>query len=395
MAVMTRPILRRTPVVVCAVIALAVVGAMFAHTGSGSAASNFSFAFVGDVPYSSSDVSRMPALVADIDAAGVGFVAHAGDIKAGDDVCSNSLIGGRFDTYQTFDAAFWYTPGDNEWTDCRDADRNANPLERLAHVRSVFYPNPTRTTGGSPMAVTHQSGIHIENVWFRKQCVTFGSIHQVGSSNGLSSWPNETQFEKELREAEVAARNAANATWVDEIFDRAQAASSKGVFILVHAKPRENSTWGDVTNRIKARAGSFAGPVVIGHGDDHNQNIETSFLGLGNVTRWETEGGNGATREWIKVDIDCSGPTVFSQVVVDVGSTPPTTTTPTTTTVGPTTTTSTLVSSTTVPPTSTVVPGTTTTSVAQLPPDPSSLRLDSGATPGRRAERGERFVIGP
>lgn len=333
------------------------------HAGSTAAAVPFSFALIGDVPYSVSDVERVGALVTDIDnAVGVEFVAHAGDIKYGNEVCSDALIGERFRVFQGFDDAFWYTPGDNEWTDCREGDRAADPLERLDHLRSVFYPNPSRTTGGTPMVVTPQPGTFVENVSFQRQCVTFGSIHQVGSNNG--SFPDNT----DRLQSEVAARIAAGAAWVDAIFDRARENGSTGVFILVHAKPTTEAEYATVTNRIVARAGdpSFAVDVVIAHGNDHTQEIEPKFLGLDNVTRWAVLGSDNATAQWVKATVDCAQPSPFSQVVVATGTTPTTTATPTTT-------------------------------IPAAPPTSASLgpKFDDGAIVGRQAERGRQFTLSP
>lgn len=331
------------------------------HAVSTAADAPFSFALVGDVPYSVSDVARMGELVTDIDnAEGVVFVAHTGDLKYGREVCSDALIGERFRVFQGFDDAFWYTPGDNEWTDCREGDLAADPLERLDHLRSVFFPNPTRTTGGDPIAVTHQAAPHIENVSFKRQCVTFGSIHQVGSDNGSS--PDNT----DRLQSEVAARIAADAAWVDAIFDRASDDGSTGVFILVHAKPTTEPEYEVVTERITARARLFSRDVVIGHGNDHTQEIEQGFLGLDNVTRWAVRGGDDATAEWVKATVDCAQPSPFSQVVVATGTTPPKTAT----------------SPTTGPP----VPQTSA---------PLGPKLDNGAIVGRQAERGRQFTLLP
>lgn len=351
---------------VVAVLAVGFVGP------SGAVTTPFSFALIGDVPYSSSDVAAIGQLVTDIDnAAGVEFVAHAGDIKSATQVCSDSVIGQRFAALQAFDDPFWYTPGDNEWIDCRLSDPSADPLERLAYLRSVFYPNPNRTTGGTSMAVTPQSGVFVENVSFRRQCVTFGSIHQIGSGNGDLPWPGETPAEKKRREAEVGARVDANAAWVDAIFDRAEAAGSSGVFILVQAKPIFAPRFTAVTNRIVERAGAFDGQVVIAHGNDHTQETEPNFLGLANVTRWEVLGGDDATGQWVKASVDCTGSATFSQAVVQTGTTPPT-----------------------LPPTTS--PNTSTTStVVVSPPDPLDRPIERGATAGRKAERGEQFTLSP
>ena len=366
----TRP---RRRAAASAVVALStIVGTALMRTDSGAAAPPFSFALIGDVPYSSSDVTAMPALVQDIDNdAGVQFVAHAGDTKRASTACTDATMQQRFGLFQGFDDPFWFTPGDNDWTDCREPDRSANPLERLDFLRSLFYPTSTRTTGGTQMTVTPQSAVpgfekYVENVSFQTGCATFGSIHQVGSNNGLSTWPNETVFERELRVAEVEARIVANVAWVDAIFDRADMASSTGVFLLVHAEPEAAAGWTEVRDLIVARAAAFVGKVVIAHGDGHTQAVEAGFLGLANVTRWEMKGGSGATSQWVRATVDCSTPSLlFSQQVVVTGSTPPTT--------------------------STTTPPTTTTTVATTVP----LNIDRGATSGEQARRGASFVVPP
>jgi hypothetical protein len=44
--------------------------------------------------------------------------------------------------FQTSKHPFVVTPGDNEWTDCHKRKVNPfDPLERLAKVRDVFFPN--------------------------------------------------------------------------------------------------------------------------------------------------------------------------------------------------------------------------------------------------------------
>jgi hypothetical protein len=308
---------------------LLVLGLAGLSGGTGSAATTFSFALIGDVPYSDADVASMGGLVADVNNdPDVRFVAHVGDVKAGELTCSDAVLTARFDLFQAFDDPFWFTPGDNEWTDCHAATPAYNPLNRLAKVRSLFYPVPTRTTGGSSMAVTPQSAPYVENVWFQRDCVTFGSIHQVGSLNGLEPWTNETPAQKTDRENEVAGRIAADVAWVDRIFDQATTANSAGVFLLIHEKPSTGAGTVDVRDRIEARARAFGKPVILANGSEHVYEVEPGFLGVGNVTRWQTTGGPGAVASWLKVGVDCSSVSVFSHSTVNTGTTPPTTTLP-------------------------------------------------------------------
>jgi len=321
--------------------------------GVGSAANSFSFALMGDLPYKLADVANMPALVTDVNNdPDVQFVAHVGDIKPGLVTCSDSVLQGRFDLFQGFEDPFWLTPGDNDWTGCWKGTPAYDPQQRLTALRALFYPVPTRTTGGSTMAVTPQSaspgfGKYVENVRFRRECVTFGSIHQVGSLNGLEPVPGESAGERTAREAEVAERNAANVAWIDQIFDTAENAGSEGVFILMHNRPSTGEGTKPVHDALIARAtkASWAGkPVLLANGSEHVYTVTPNFLGVANLTQWITTGEDGATDNWMKVTVDCSKTDVdemFTHTFVDTGTTPTTTstttptTTPTSTTLAP------------------------------------------------------------
>ena len=308
---------------------------------SGSAASSFSFALIGDLPYKLAEVDNMGALMSDINNdSGVQFVAHVGDIKPGLVACSNSVLRGRFDLFQGFEDPFWLTPGDNDWTGCWRAGEPPypspyDPQERLTKLRSIFYPVPTRTTGGTTMAVTPQSATsgfakYVENVRFRRECVTFGSVHQVGSLNGLQTVPGETTAQRNAREAEVADRNVANVAWIDRIFDSAENAGSAGVLILMHSRPSTGEGTKPVHDELIARATAFGKPVLLANGSEHVYTVTPNFLGVPNMTQWITTGDEGATDSWMKVSVDCSQTDVdqmFTHTIVTTGTTPTTTST--------------------------------------------------------------------
>ncbi|MFK8024064.1 MAG: hypothetical protein AB8G26_08890 [Ilumatobacter sp.] len=292
---------------------------------SDASAPDFSFALIGDVPYGTADAAVFSDLVADVnDDDAVELVAHAGDVKAGITACTDTVLRERFEDFQQFDDPFWFTPGDNEWTDCQGPSPAFEPLERLNFLRSLFFPEPTRTTGGTTRAVASQSSDArypqlVEHTRFHASCVTFGSIHQTGSGNGGLPWVDETAAQTQNRIREMETRNAAAAAWVDEIFDAAEDDDSDAVFLLTHARPRTNAPYRIVHDRIAARAGAFDGPVIVANGDEHQFVVENDFLGLDNLTRWQTPGGFGAVDQWVKVEVDCDSADVFSAEPIDIG----------------------------------------------------------------------------
>ncbi|HQZ33306.1 MAG TPA: hypothetical protein PK020_02720 [Ilumatobacteraceae bacterium] len=297
---MNRRFARRT---VAMLVTLAALAPLIGRGATSSAGTTFNFALIGDLPYTAADSANLPALVADINNdPDVLFVAHAGDIKNGTTTCAEAELQSRFAKFQQFDDAFWYTPGDNEWTDCHRANPPSNPLARLAALRTIFYPNPAQTSGGAPRAVVSQStdpahSEFVENTMFHEQCVSFGSLHVVGSGNGTEAWVGETPQQTLDREAAVTARSAADVAWIDTVFDAAVARGSKGVFLLLQAAPSTQAPFAAVRAKIISRAQAFNKPVIVAHGDGHVYTVTNPYLGLANVTRWETYGASGATNQ--------------------------------------------------------------------------------------------------
>src|SRR5688572_18450598 len=126
----------------------------------GNGVAPFAFALIGDTPYGASREPAFERLIVEVNGdEDVDFVMHAGDIKAGSEMCSDALIERRFEMYQRFRTPFVFTPGDNEWTDCHRSNNGAYyPLERLAFLRATFFPKAGVTTGGRQRTV-HSQGL--------------------------------------------------------------------------------------------------------------------------------------------------------------------------------------------------------------------------------------------
>jgi hypothetical protein len=129
------------------------------------------YAVIGDTPYGKAQVINFPNDIAELNAANPDVVIHLGDIKNGSSRCNTSTpdpVTGSSFTYvkNAFDqltAPLAYTPGDNEWTDCHRANNGGYvPTERLAVLRSMFFPVHGQTLGGKPLA--YQSDAYPENV---------------------------------------------------------------------------------------------------------------------------------------------------------------------------------------------------------------------------------------
>ena len=291
----------------------------------GSGVAPFAFALIGDMPYGAVRETPFARLVAEVNRDNdIDFVMHAGDIKAGSERCDDELILHRFGLYQTFQRAFVYTPGDNEWTDCHRVNNGQyNPLERLSFLRSVFFPQVGQTTGGQFRPVRSQAegsaySEFVENVMFRKQGVMFATVHVVGSNNDLEPWlgisPNDSCASPlPARIAEFERRQAAALAWIDEVF--AAAGDTKGLFLLIQANPyntrrtQRNAPAGSRPSlSVWKRGHKVQQASVLAHGDDHFFFVDQPLPNL-LFSRVQTFGEGQV--HWVKVHVDPKSSGVF------------------------------------------------------------------------------------
>ena len=121
------------------------VAALFLLSASLVHAETWRFAVIGDVPYSRYERNEMPRMLENITAEHPEFIVHAGDFKLSSDECSDALFVDRLQLFNSSSVPFIYTPGDNEWTDCRRLSAgHYDELERLNKLRTSSFPNHAR-----------------------------------------------------------------------------------------------------------------------------------------------------------------------------------------------------------------------------------------------------------
>jgi hypothetical protein len=287
----------------------------------------YEFALLGDNPYHPEDLPRFEALIDDVNARpNLQWVLHVGDIQGGQG-CSDDLLRSRFELYQSFNFPFVYSPGDNDWFDCvREREGGWDEYERLTFLRSVFFPDPTRTTGGRPMPVRSQSAEpdhsdFIENVMWTHRDVLYATVHLVG----LERSPTD--------QAVAAERMDAAVDWISTAFDVARENNNAAVFIATQVDPW--IVWGlpPLVNRmceacLDERSGleplyavlseqstAFRKPVVLAVGDTHIFRVDKPLYRddgslVENFTRVETFGD--PLVHWVRVMVDPRERQVFT-----------------------------------------------------------------------------------
>lgn len=308
-----------------------------------SAAGRFEIGLVGDLPYTGEDEQKFPALMRALDAAPLAFVVHMGDIesdargfqvfKTGKMPCTDETLESRKALFNASRHAFILTPGDNDWTDCRYSAPAFDPLERLAHLRTLFFAGK-QSLGHHPLALARQSedpryAKYSENARWSYGGVLFATIHVVGSNNNLGNNPEN--------DAEFAERTAADLAWIHDAFEQATKQGSRAVMILTQANPyfeSRSSTkpppqtdatppaaptatpFGALMDELERETLAFGRPVVFVHGDTHYFRIDKPLLGtrsgrtLENFTRVEVFGSPNV--HWVRAFVDPADPGVFT-----------------------------------------------------------------------------------
>ncbi|MFC3149099.1 hypothetical protein [Piscinibacterium candidicorallinum] len=267
-------------------------------------APGFRFHAMGDLPYGND--AQFLKLIDTINARGGAFSIHLGDIKTGTTPCDDETflrVRGYFDR---FTQPLFYTPGDNEWTDCYRASAGVYvPTERLAKLRELFF--ATGTTRGTPRRVDSQGALaagtararFVENQRWVEQGVLFMSLHVVGSGNGIAD------------AAEYSERNAANLAWLAEGFAAARSSNAPAVVIAMQAylsfQPGARGM-ADTIDAIAREAAAFGKPVLVLQGDGHRLLIDRPWLDrhpakLANITRVMVPGDQQVAAVEVTVDL--------------------------------------------------------------------------------------------
>lgn len=245
------------------------------------------FAAYGDMPYMAVDEKNLnenilPGLAKRKD---IPFVIHLGDAGRPGDNNYNSCDH-YFRMKTTADWAnilrkpLFFTPGDNDWTDCNKSRKvpwpNDNAILALSDVRYVYYAGPNAAKNNIGFEVSRQFSYPENQRWtFRN--MHFVSVHMVGSDNG---WIDDDP----RRQDEVTARVRANILNLKQAFDFARANQEiSAVVVAFHVDPFENGQsdktpferclssprYKEFCEALSSNIKGYRKPVLLVHGDTH------------------------------------------------------------------------------------------------------------------------------
>lgn len=261
---------------------------------------SFTFPVIGDIPYSDSDRKVLhEEIVPAIKAGGYPFVIHIGDYKGGGAPCTPEEDEAQLALIKTLaPIPVFYTPGDNEWTDCdrhKDAatGRPASELARLARLETLFFAGPV--VAPEDIYVRSPPDAPGNATWDYKG-VRFATVHVVGSGNGRRQVRGDDPAEaaRLADKRELAARN-----WIALASYAAERENAAALVIAMHADMTDvapevfgiacdgasESAEQTCDPFIKLRAAvreaaeRFAGPTLLIHGDTAPFTLRQSFAG--------------------------------------------------------------------------------------------------------------------
>ena len=303
------------------------------------------FVVIGDAPYDELDEIMLRKAVKRINGADYPFVIHVGDYKGGRAPCldvHDEAMATLIESLQP--TPVFYTPGDNEWTDC---DRHIDPatgervsdLDRLAKVRGLFA---VGTPAGAEAFDYRRQEIMAENATWRHRDVRFVTIHVTGTNNGRDWVAGDDLIAARIA---VAARDAANLEWLSAGFAAAKEEGAKALVIAMQGDPTNVKSkpadvmcdtvapsnkhpcdgFADLRAAIAAGAEAFGAPVLLIHGDTAPFTLNQRLSGEEADNLWRLNAaGDIAVRDVTLVQVSPASATPFGARGLLTGRSPKT-----------------------------------------------------------------------
>ncbi len=324
----------------------------------------FSFVVIGDTPYNEADKVMLKAAVKEVGALKPSFIIHVGDTQSGGEKCG-PVLDDRFAAFikKLAPAPVYYTPGDNEWTDCDrqftgDTGVRFSELGRLNDLRKRFFAKPPAHSGGMKYA---SQKVQPENASWVYDNIRFLTLHVPSTGNARTEiWGDPKLHAKQAAEL----RDAANLYWLKAQF-RAATSTARGKPLETPARAVVIAMQADMTNfddderqfigkpctgvsdqgkvncdgfvalraAIAKEARGFKGPVLLIHGDTSAFTLNQKLMGDEAPNLWRLNGAgdtwsdprsgkSGGVRDVTLVTIDLGKAVPFSASGVLTGEIP-------------------------------------------------------------------------
>jgi hypothetical protein len=227
------------------------------------------------------------------------FVVNIGDIKNAVDPCTDELYAQRRQWFDLSHHPLVYTPGDNEWTDCRRSPFDKrDPLERIKKLRSIFN-SGADSLGQRPIRLERQSKEFPEHQRWEHEGMVCITLNAPGPDNNARMKDEHARREKAQRE------------WIAQAFDLARRRNARAVAVFMHGDPwnaigQPRRGYEGLLDALISATKHFKGEVLLVHGDTHFFRVDRP-LGetVPNFTRAEVFGY--PVMNWVRIRVRDDG----------------------------------------------------------------------------------------
>ena len=272
------------------------------------------FLFIGDLPYTKDQSVRLKGSITKaIKKGNFPFLVHYGDLQSGGVSCidedGNTKFGDYFKQITGLMAdendtspprPVFYTPGDNDWTDCDrrfKKGKSKSELNQLDLLRRIFFLD-------TPLKLSdkwkyERQPLYPENALWRFGKVQFATLHLVGTNNGRV---DILMDDVGLALARVRARDQANRVWLNIIFEKAKKRKDPAAALIIATQadvtdPNENApctpanpmycdAFAGFRAQLIKHAAAFKKPVLLVHGDTSPYCLDKGFGGAPAPNLW-------------------------------------------------------------------------------------------------------------
>ncbi len=265
-----------------------------------SGAKTTKFLAFGDMPYGKNQILYLEAMADKLKATDIAFALFYGDMKSGGKKCSQKRYKRNFEAiFNVTNKPVFLTLGDNDWTDC---DRKGdNELLKLIEVRKHAFQPSYLPEARTDLNITRDD-TYPELVRFQENDVFVSTVHIVGTGNGREEIVAENKGE--ILDA-VTARDAKNLSWLNESF--ADAENAKAFVLFIHADITKDSNFlntqpcnlklleacdpfANFLYTLEDKAKAYKKPVLLIHGSTGVYCVQSEFMGIENLTRFNGPG---------------------------------------------------------------------------------------------------------
>lgn len=286
----------------------------------------FSFGLIGDQQYNAAEERQFSAMLLAIDSEPLDFVVHVGDFKAGgNSPCTDSLLASRYTEFNQSKHPLIYTPGDNEWVDCRrPTNGSMDPLDRLSKLRELFF-REKRSLGKTTLPLSSPATVfasdpvlsrYRENAMWVHRGLVFATFNIQGSNDNVG-------FDA-ASDAEQRERVGANIQWLKTAVARAKQSDVLGLVVISHANPGfeespavvAKSVYAPFLTAFEQEAEALGKPVMFAHGDSHQHRVDRPYKSpmdkraIQNVMR--VEGYGSPHVNWVRVTVEPEAKALFT-----------------------------------------------------------------------------------